>query len=58
MLGFLNNLAKAVVGVSMETPIVPVTDVLTLGDAIIDKSQPYTSEALSKSLDNIQKATE
>lgn len=52
-----SNLFKAVVGTVIETPIAVVADVITLGGSLTDKPQPYTSEALSKVVQNIEKAT-
>ena len=51
------NLLKAVVGIVVETPVSLVADVITLGGTLTDRDEPYTSEALSKVVDNIEKAT-
>ncbi len=51
------NILKAVVGVIIETPVALVADVVTLGGALNDKPQPYTAEALTKVVKNIQEAT-
>ena len=58
MFGILSNLTKAVVGTVIETPIAVVADVVTLGGSLTDRDTPYTSEAVSKVVDNVQKATE
>jgi len=46
MFGMLGDLAKAAVGVVIETPIAVVADVVTMGGALTDKDQPYTATAL------------
>lgn len=57
MLGMLGNLAKAAVGVVIETPIAVVADVVTMGGALTDKDQPYTATALEKVMENVENAT-
>lgn len=57
MLGMLGNLAKAAVGVVIETPIAVVADVVTMGGVLTDKSQPYTATALEKGMENVEKST-
>lgn len=52
------NLLKAVVGVVVEAPIAIIADAVTLGGAINDKSGgTYTGDAVSKVIDNLDKAT-
>jgi hypothetical protein len=58
MFSMLSNLTKAVVGVVVETPIAVVADVVTLGGSLTDKDKPYTAEAVSKVVNNLQKTTE
>jgi len=53
----LGSLAKAVVGVVIETPIAIVADVVTMGGSLTDKDEPYTAEAISKVVKNVQDAT-
>ena len=48
MFGTLGDLAKAAVGVVIETPIAVVADVVPMGGALTDKDQPYTATALEK----------
>lgn len=57
MFGILGDLAKAAVGVVVETPIAVVADVVTLGGALTDKEQPYTATALQKVMKNVENAT-
>ena len=57
MFNLIGNLTKAVVGVVVETPIAVVADVITLGGSLTDKDKPYTAEALSKVVQNVQDAT-
>ncbi len=57
MFNLIGNLTKAVVGVVVETPVAVVADVITLGGSLTDKDKPYTAEALSKVLQNVQDAT-
>lgn len=52
-----SNLLKAVVGTVIETPVSVVADVVTLGGALTDQEKPYTAQAVSKVVDNIQKST-
>lgn len=52
------NLLKAVVGTVIETPIAVVADVVTLGGTLTDRQETYTGEAISKVVDNVQKATD
>ncbi len=58
MLDLLGNLAKAAVGVVIETPLAVAADVVTLGGTLTDRAEPYTVEAVAKVVDNVQKATE
>ena len=57
MFGMLGDLAKAAVGVLIETPIAVVADVVTMGGALTDKDQPYTATALEKVMENVENAT-
>lgn len=57
MFGILGDLAKAAVGVVIETPIAVVADVVTMGGALTDKDQPYTATALEKVMENVENAT-
>lgn len=57
MFGMLGDLAKATVGLVIETPIAVVADVVTMGGALTDKDQPYTATALEKVVKNVENAT-
>ena len=57
MFGMLGDLAKATVGIVIETPIAVVADVVTMGGALTDKDQPYTATALEKVMENVENAT-
>ena len=57
MFGMLGDLAKAAVGVVIETPIAVVADVVTMGGELTDKDQPYTATALEKVMENVENAT-
>ena len=57
MFGMLGDLAKATVGLVIETPIAVVADVVTMGGALTDKDQPYTATALEKVMENVENAT-
>lgn len=57
MFGMLGDLAKAAVGVVIETPIAVVADVVTMGGVLTDKDQPYTATALEKVMENVENAT-
>ena len=52
-----DNLFKAVVGVVVEIPVAVSADVLTLGGTLTDQDKPYTVEAVSKVVENIQEST-
>ena len=58
MFKMLGHLTKAAVGLVIETPIAIVADVVTLGGSLTDERRPYTSTAVSKVVDNLQKSTE
>lgn len=58
MFDIIGNLAKATVGLVIETPIALAKDVVTLGGAITEKNEPYTVTSLSKVVDNVSKATD
>ena len=57
MFEMLSDLAKAAVGVVIETPIAVVADVVTMGGVLTDKDQPYTATALEKVMENVENAT-
>lgn len=56
MFGMLESLAKAAVGVVVETPLAIAADVVTLGGALTDRDQPYTAEAISNVVENVSDA--
>jgi hypothetical protein len=58
MFGMLGDLAKAAVGVVVETPIAIAADVLTLGGSLTDKDEPYTATAVKNVMQNVENATE
>jgi hypothetical protein len=58
MFGMLESLTKAVVGVVVETPIAVVKDVVTMGGALTDEDEPYTSQSLKKVVKNVSDATD
>lgn len=53
----LSNLTKAVVGVTVRTPISVVADVITLGGVLTERKRTYTSESLGNVMDNLKEAT-
>lgn len=53
----LGKLAKAAVGVVIETPIAVVADVVTLGGSLTDQDKPYTAKALEKVMQNVEDST-
>lgn len=57
MFGMLESLAKAAVGV-VTVPVAAVADVVTLGGSLTDKDKPYTAEAVSGVLKNLENATD
>jgi hypothetical protein len=57
MFGILSNLAKAVVGVAVETPLAVAADVVTLGGTLTDKKETYTETAVKNVYKNVEKAT-
>lgn len=54
-MGLFDSLAKAVVNV-VSLPVTAVADVITMGGVLSDEDTPYTAQALSDLLDNIQDA--
>lgn len=57
MFDMLTSITKAAVGAIVETPIAVVADVVTLGGSLADRDTPYTVEAVSKVVENLQDAT-
>lgn len=57
MFGTLKHLTQAAVGLVVETPVALAADVVTLGGALNNTKQPYTTAALEKVVKNIQKST-
>lgn len=57
-MGILNSLARAAVGLVIETPVALVADIITLGGAIVDQHEPYTAKALKRVARNVANATE
>lgn len=55
MFGMFESLAKAAVGV-VTVPVAAVADVVTMGGALTDKDKPYTAEAVSDVLKNLENA--
>ena len=58
MFGMLGDLTKAVVGVTIETPLSIAADVVTLGGAMTDRDEPYTATAVKKIVQNVENATD
>lgn len=56
MFGLIEGLAKAAVGV-VTIPAAVVADAVTLGGSLTDKNQPYTADAVSDVVKNLQNAT-
>ena len=56
MFGMIESLAKAALGV-VTVPVAVVADVVTLGGALTDKDKPYTAEAVSDVVQNLEDAT-
>ncbi len=56
MFGFIGNMAKAAVGVVVQTPLALVADVVTLGGTLTDKKESYTGAAVSNVYKNVEKA--
>lgn len=54
-MGLFDSLAKAVVNV-VSLPVTAVADVITMGGALTDEETPYTAQALSDLVENIQNA--
>ena len=57
MFGMLESLAKAAVSV-VTVPVAVAADVVTLGGALTDKEKPYTANAVSDLIENLQNATD
>lgn len=56
MFGLIEGLAKAAVGV-VTIPAAVVADAVTLGGSLTDKQRPYTADAVSDVVKNLQNAT-
>lgn len=56
MFGLIEGLAKAAVGV-VTIPVAVVADAVTLGGSLTDKQRPYTADAVSDVVKNLQNAT-
>jgi hypothetical protein len=56
MFGILSDLTKAVVGVTIKTPLAVAADVITMGGAINDKAELYTATALKEVMNNVSNA--
>lgn len=55
MFGLLESIAKAALGV-VTVPVAVVADVVTLGGALTDRDETYTSEAVGDVMDNLKDA--
>lgn len=58
MFGMLTSLAKATVGVVVETPVALVADVVTLGGLATDRDKTYTVSAATRVMDNLKDAVD
>ncbi len=56
MFGMLESLAKAALGV-VTVPVAVVADVMTMGGVLTDKDRPYTADAVSDIVQNLEDAT-
>lgn len=56
MFGLIEGLAKAAAGV-VTIPVAVVADAVTLGGSLTDKPRPYTADAVSDVVKNLQNAT-
>jgi len=56
MFVMLESLAKAAISV-VTVPVAVVADVVTLGGSLTDKDKPYTAEAVSDLVKNLENAT-
>ena len=57
MFGFIEGIAKAAVGVVVETPISIAADIVTMGGALTDKDELYTASSLKRVMDNVSSST-
>jgi hypothetical protein len=55
MFGMLESLAKAALGV-VTVPVAVVADVVTLGGAVVERDKPYTADAVSEVVKNLEDA--
>jgi hypothetical protein len=53
MFGLLENLAKTALAV-VTIPVAVVADVVTLGGALTEKDEPYTSKAIGDAVKNLE----
>jgi hypothetical protein len=54
MFGMLESLAKATIGVAINTPMAILADVVTLGGVVNDRRTPYTVDALKDVVENLE----
>lgn len=57
MFSILGDLAKAVVGVVVETPVAIAADVITLGGSLTDREESYTASAVKNVMENVKNST-
>ena len=55
MFGLLESVAKAALGV-VTIPVAVIADVVTLGGVCTDKDRPYTADAISDVIKNLENA--
>lgn len=55
MFGMLESLAKATLAV-VTVPVALVADVVTLGGSLTDREKPYTVDAVSHAVQNLENA--
>jgi len=58
MFGMLTSLAKATVGVVIETPVAIIADVVTLGGMTTDRNKTYTTSAAERVIENLKDAVD
>jgi hypothetical protein len=56
MFGMLESITKAALG-AVTVPVGVVADVVTLGGALTDQDKPYTAQAVSDFVQNLEDAS-
>ena len=57
-MGILSKLAKAAIGIVLETPVAVIKDAATMCGVTTEMNEPYTATSVKKVLKNIESITD